>query len=281
MEDFGKGNMNNIAAFLSPYISSAIAVKAMSKTNPKMKEFINRAMTWGYGADQIVQWLRENQSKTGQFEKQLASEEATGTPTPERLIQAQKFSKERQQLSSIPKVAGAIAGTVLQGPYAPVIEGISSMLGGQEQSPAVEQPQQENSGIGNDELHMLIMEHLNQGRNPLEAGAIVGQMADSKKYGHLKSAIKALEKKHNMKFPDIVAKLYQMAMGKPAMPQQQQSQQAPDMSTQGQLGQLGQPQAMPQQAQSKMTVAQAGTPEFDQATANLFNRFNKLRASNK
>jgi hypothetical protein len=247
--------MNNLGAFLSPYISSSIAIKAISKMNPKMKEFVNRAMTWGYGADEIMQFLRQNVTGgPGQYEKMLASQDESTLP-PEKLLQAQQFSRNRERMSSIPKIAGAAAGTLMGAPYAPVVETIASMLPGQEEKSSTSQETQppEASGIGHDELHGLIMQHLNQGRNPLEAGALVAQMADTKQYGHLKKPIKALEKKHNMKFPDIVAKLYQMAMGKQAMPQQQQPQQQ-------------QPPAMPQQAQGGaprgVQIPQPGTPEF-------------------
>lgn len=85
------------------------------------------------------------------------------------------------------------------------------------------------------ELHQFISEHIQQGRSPLEAGAIA--QLDRKGGKSFKSIIKKIEQDHKSPFSAILQTVYGSQEAQ-AQPQQAQSQQQPEQGVDPQLAQI-------------------------------------------
>lgn len=146
--------ISKILPFLSNLIPQDLAIKGLSKVDPRMGRFINKAMGSGQTAEDVLSYIKNKLNP-----------------------------EEQKQLPS---------------------------------------PQQQNIiAQYDDQLHAFIEDQINQGRAPLEAGAI------ARSSGKFNKAITQMEKDHKANFSSIIESVY----GQQEQ-QQQPMQQAQQMSQQ-------------------------------------------------
>jgi len=152
--------MNQILPLLSKYVPAALALKGISKVNPRLSTAIQAATGAGYGADAIIDYLRNSMEPAGitQKRQQLAQGASEGTLRPDE-ISNQRNLEQKNGSSSLPIAAAGLGG-------------IAGLMGGQgEEQPEQEQavsPQEIQSNIDYGKQQVTAMQQkLNQlGNSP-------------------------------------------------------------------------------------------------------------------
>jgi hypothetical protein len=93
---------------LNKLVPAGMAIKGLSKIDPKLSNFVTNALGAGYTADNVVEYLRERFAAPGQtMEKNRLEEQAQkGSLTPEEKISHNK----RKQEGMIPTAIGTAVG---------------------------------------------------------------------------------------------------------------------------------------------------------------------------
>lgn len=86
----------NIDPLLNNLLPAALAVKGISKLNPKFQSFITSALAAGYSADQALDYLRSQINPEGQQEQEqdLRRAAARGNARPDELAALQEIGRE-------------------------------------------------------------------------------------------------------------------------------------------------------------------------------------------
>lgn len=109
----------SIMALLNPIIGSVLAMKGLEKIDPSMKKFFGYGAAAGYGADQMMDFLRSKAESEGYkgLKSKLAESEQQGTLRPdeaatkERIRQAELPANIAQgALSTAAGLAGGLLG---------------------------------------------------------------------------------------------------------------------------------------------------------------------------
>lgn len=231
--------------FLSRYLPAGLAIKGISKVNPKLADFITTATSAGYTADSIIDFLRSRTETQGiKSERQRLQEGATqGTLRPDEMSNLQRLTDQGP--------SKLIAGGIGTG-----LGGAAALLGGgsgqemPEEAAVVQQtaqqPMQQHNIIEqySPELHQFILSHTKQGRSPLEAGALA--QLDKK----FMNVIKKIESDHKAPFSAILESIFGSAM------QPQKAAKAPQGAAGGQQG-IGSGQAALMRILEKIQQARA------------------------
>lgn len=105
----------SILPFLSKYLPIGIALKGLSKVNPKVRDFIVDSTTLGYGGDQILEYLRGQLGSPDEEKERLES----GDPNlrPDELASLEKTKQREAPGKAIQKglslatgLAGGLSG---------------------------------------------------------------------------------------------------------------------------------------------------------------------------
>jgi hypothetical protein len=107
---------NKIMSLLNQFIPVGLAMKGLEKVDPRMKSFIGSAVGFGYGANEIIDYLRSKSHTAAQKanRQDLEQRVAQGTARPDEAA-----NLERLKQSEVP-------GDVLQG----AATGAAGLLGG-------------------------------------------------------------------------------------------------------------------------------------------------------
>lgn len=119
----------NIKPLLSKFVPIAVALKGISKINPKARKFIEDASVYGYGGDQILEFLRNQLGHPDAERERLES----GAPN---LRPDEKASLEQMNQREAP--GRAIQHTLAAG--AGIGAGLAGLEGEEEQMPMNEEP---------------------------------------------------------------------------------------------------------------------------------------------
>lgn len=200
--------LSKILPWLNQALPVGAAVKGLGKVNPKMSDFIYKSIGAGYGADQILDFIRNKLEPEGQQreEGRLRSKEAQGSLRPDEKISLDSRRDTDKLQSTVSAGAGLVAGAL-------------GVPGGTEET--IDIISQESP-----DLYQFIKEQISQGRSIDEAGAIA---QNSKEFS---SIINRLKKKTNRNWSDILVEVFggkeqpraqQSSRQKEAQPQQQSS----------------------------------------------------------
>ena len=224
--------INQIMPLLNKFIPPALAMKGLSKVDPKMKDFFNSAIGYGYGTDAVLDFLRQHFSSGPSAEEtRLLGKEKGGALRPDEAANLAQLKSQQQTMASIPKIAGAagMAAGAAGMPMMDIIGTVANMLPGKAEKKEESEKEEKEEG-GNPiermstELHGMLLEHIKKGHPPEDAAAIVRSLSDSKQLQHIKVMIDKLEKKHKMSFESIVKKHYGQEQAPLSAPQAQASQ---------------------------------------------------------
>src|ERR1051325_4367743 len=152
--------ISKVLPFLSKLIPSGLAFKGLNKVNPRIGKYLAGATAAGYGAEEALDYLRN------QF----------GVETQEGLRPDEQAAEARvRQTGQLPKAVGkaaqigaGVAGIGAVGQALPQV--IGSLFGGQE-GQSEQQPKNPIAKYS-PELLDFIEQHIQAGRSPLEAGAL-------------------------------------------------------------------------------------------------------------
>jgi len=109
--------IQSILPLLTRAIPAGVAVKKLMKTDSRMSNFIQGGLAAGYGADQLLEYLRNKTQTTGQKSDVAALERgaAAGTLRPGEQARLSKIQERQALTGAIPgaaALAGGIAGAV-------------------------------------------------------------------------------------------------------------------------------------------------------------------------
>jgi len=204
--------INRIKPLLNKLIPQNLAVKGLSKIDPKINKFITTATSFGYGADQALDFLRN----------QFDTEDTEGL-RPD--IAANK--RQQQQSELLPKVLGKAAQIGLGATGAGLAANLGlEVLQGIEENEL--QPQDSSINELSQKINPLqeiaqydatlaqfIEERLDQGDTPDQAGA---RAMVNPNFAKL---IKSIEKQSKENFVDMLMRLFGGGMKQQASQQQQ------------------------------------------------------------
>jgi hypothetical protein len=197
-------------SLLNQFVPVGIAMKGLQKVNPKLKRFLGTSAALGYGANEIIEFLREKAQSVGerQFRSSLQERVSNGMARPD-----EGANLERLNQSALP-------GNLLQGAAASGIGalgglGAAGMINKGAKStitPLIEQttPQasgEEKPGIENlfkqyPQLGKAINAEMSKG-SPIEIAA-----REVKKKKLLKPIISKIENQVGQPFEDVVSQLF-------------------------------------------------------------------------
>jgi hypothetical protein len=181
--------ISRILPLLNRLIPQGIAMKGLSKLNPRIGSFLTNATAAGYSANEVMDFLRQQ----------------TGIESSEGLRPDEAAAATRvQQGKAIPRAIGTAAKVGLGASgIAAIPEVIGNMFQGQGQEQQGEQQEQGNIIQQlSPELFSFIENLLQQGRSIDEAGALAQN--DSR----FSSIISKLQKSANAKWSDILSSVF-------------------------------------------------------------------------
>lgn len=99
--------LSKISPLLNKLIPTGLAIKGLSKVDPKLATFVSEAALAGYGADSILDYLRNRLGNQGQAQSRASLEagEQTGGLHPEQKV---ALNKKREEDALGRGLAGAI-----------------------------------------------------------------------------------------------------------------------------------------------------------------------------
>lgn len=216
-----------IGALLNKLVPEDLAIKGLSKIDPRIKKFFANSVSSGLGATAALNFLRNKfENPTIEAEKSRLKEGVkAGTLRPDERASYQEMRENDLRGNTLKQVAttsAALAG-------GPVVASLANMIPkgkSSEESKSTNVGQPENIIAEYfPELHQFIVGHLNQGRSHEEAGALA--QAQQK----FQSPIKKLEKDTGSRFSQILRQVYA------GSPSQSQTTIQPQQSQSGGSGQ--------------------------------------------
>lgn len=244
--------IDRILPLLNDLIPEDIAIKGISKVSPKLGEFIKSAALMGFSAKDSLGYLK-NQAEGKSSNQNLRADELAGQA---RIKQGNQFPD--LAMKALKGGAGGLGAGIAVNALGGILNNENQPeLASHESESGFEEPRSEALGNFNEkvkknslkdnlqdqfnqeygqkkpeqrnilqqyspELYQFLVGHIQQGRSPLEAGAIAQQ---DKKFLPI---IKRLEKDHKAPFSSILQAIF------PAMGQQLQGQSEPNQQGQGQ-----------------------------------------------
>lgn len=266
--------------FLNKLIPSSLAVKGLSKINPKLATFVTDSLAAGYTADNVLDYLRNRLVSSGeQMEKQRLEGASSLTPQERNILHKRNQEAGAGKLASTAIGLGAgLSGLGGEEEQSMQTQGAQSpqMLQRQQppafsqQPPALpqQQPQQPQAPSNRNSAEFNAFTQPQQGRHPLQVfemnyPVLAQGLFDTiqqgvgpeeaanilKKSTALGKQVKQVEKDTGRKFVEYVTELFR-GMQQPGQGMQQQSpQQMQPNSARGQQAARQSPQAQNNQAQ--------------------------------
>lgn len=194
--------IKKILPLLNKFIPESVAIKGLTKVNPKFGEFISKATAAGYATNEALGFIR---NQLGPIEGQgLRADELAGLTRIKQSQAPEQFGKAALRTGIGATTAGLVP-TVL-----------SSMFEGQGEQK--EAGMQEDVKSKYPDFFRFIDGEIKQGRNPAEAAAVANVQGYSK-------TISDIQKETGMNIEDYLASLYgqnQQAGQQQQSPQSQQ-----------------------------------------------------------
>ena len=204
----------SIAPLLSKLIPAPLAIKGLSKLNSKVGKFIFDATAYGYGADQILDYLRNQFEGTNQSKERSRLESGSPSLRPDELASLEQM-KQREAPSRLLQKGIATAA------------GLSGGLGGMEENeiqdeqpaatsrsiPQVASIQEEQmqppqgSQIPQGILEALSPKLKQFVEDRISKGNPLARIADLAK-AHFFEEINSIQKESGMRFADLLESLY-------------------------------------------------------------------------
>ena len=201
-------------------LGPALVTQGLEKINPKFKNFFSKAASYGYTADQSIDYLRKKFANPNQqaYQNQLQSRVAGGMARPDE--QASMADIHQRELpGNVLQKLGAFGGAGLTS------RGQEQQQPAQQQEAQPEAKEQQTENIiakYSPELHDFISKHLQSGRSHEEAGAL----ARSQKQFSL--IIKKIEKDAKKRWSEVLREVYQGQAQQPAQGQPGQGERQPN-----------------------------------------------------
>lgn len=108
--------MSSLIAKMAPYlkqgIGATVALSGLQRVDPKIKRFIEGSVVAGYGADNIIEFLRNQTVSEGKRagESRLQERTAQGTARPDEMATNETFSQGRKGRDLAGQAAGVAGG---------------------------------------------------------------------------------------------------------------------------------------------------------------------------
>lgn len=214
--------INKILPLLNRLVPPAMAFKGLQKIDPRIGKFLTNSVSYGYGLDQSLDYLRnrfspEEEPRTGNLNPQ----EKAGKRIVEQSQLPGKVAKNAAQLGIAAGVGTGAIPMVLGNLFADDDEK-EAQISSKNNSP--QNPLQALSQFS-PELAEFMDKHMQTGRSPQEAAAVAYQIPQ------FKSIIDKIYKKTNKNFIDLVNELFgsqtQSAQSSPQQMQPESSQRQP------------------------------------------------------
>ena len=188
--------INKIVPFLSKYLPAGLAVKGISKINPKLGDFITTAASAGYASDSILDFLRDKIEPQG-IKQERQRLQNTSDLRPDEMGNLQKLNDQGYS-KTIPSAIGLGAGAL-----ASMGGNIPNQQPNQEQE-NMQQPSEQRNILQqySPELFEFIRSEMEKGRSPLEAGAL------AEINGKFKKIIQQMVKDHKTPFSSILESIF-------------------------------------------------------------------------
>ena len=99
--------INKVLPLLNEFLPSALAIKGLSKVDPRISNFLTGALSAGYGADAAIDFLRDRLSTTAQKSerRRLESRVERGTARPDEMAGLNRIETSEQ----VPRLAANLA----------------------------------------------------------------------------------------------------------------------------------------------------------------------------
>lgn len=183
------------------YIPASLGMKALSKVNPKFKNFFTEAASYGIDTNRAISYLTDRFSNQNnqQFEQGLAQRGAQGQLRPDEMAAQTDISNSR------------IPGRIAKGIASFGGAGLASSFGDSDQQQDQPQDQsqqpQQPGGVQNfiaqhPELGAFMDSQINQGKSPDQAAMAAKQ---SRKFGPI---VESIEKNVGQDFVSLINQLY-------------------------------------------------------------------------
>ena len=195
--------ITRILPLLNKLLPKNLAVKGLSKIDPRIGKFIANATSAGYAADEALDYLRN------QFE-----------PNENQNLRPDQIASQKR-LNQSDELKG-LAGTALKtglgvAGIGAIPQVIGNLFQGQEQEQPTAQEQQNIIEQYSPALKQFIDQQIQNGQSPLAAGAIAQQQ------GKFRNEIEKMTRDHKTTFANIIESIY--GQGDQALQGQQQAQQ--------------------------------------------------------
>lgn len=210
--------INRILPFLSQFIPGALAVKGLSKVDPRLSKFFSNAAAAGYGTDAALNFLKNKLTPSASAGEQQRLQQGSeqGTLRPDEAASLQNIRQSQAPTNAIQKGVSALTGigagmvTDQPSPQEPQQQGKT-----QQQIMDPMQALQEFP-----ELIQFIQQEQSRGEN---AASIASKARKSVRLG---TFVNVLEQKAGEAFENMLARLIGQGEGQQGMPSSQQGNQA-------------------------------------------------------
>jgi hypothetical protein len=207
--------LNKILPFLNEYIPEELALKGINKVSPKIGSFLQKGLASGLPIAGGLAFLKDQLQGTKQqkIDRTLRPDEQAG------LTRQAQSKAETQKLKGAAKLGIGLAGGLGAGLAG---NALLDQMQPQQGAPEVQQPQQSQQAPDqrniisqySDELDSFLNKLIQQGRNPLEAGAL------AQLHPKFQKIISKMEQDHKAPFSSILSSIY--GQGQQSQPQSQQ-----------------------------------------------------------
>lgn len=174
--------IKKVLPFLNKFLPRSVALKGLSKINPKFSQFIAKATAAGYGANEVLDFMRT----------QLGPTEEEGLRSDE--LSAMARVKQSEAPLQLAKSAGKVGLGLATAGVVPTV--LSTMFEGNQQESG--QPDIKNKYP---DFFSFIEKELSQGRDPAQAAAVANVQGFAKH-------ISDIQKETGMNIEDYLSSIY-------------------------------------------------------------------------
>lgn len=122
--------LSKLLPLLNKYVPAGLALKGVQKADPKLKSFVKGSIAAGYGANEIIDFLRGKADSTAEYETLEKGRRKGSLPIQKATASDVKRGKDKAKgLQNV--IAGGAA--LLGGAAGATIPALASLLGGEEE----------------------------------------------------------------------------------------------------------------------------------------------------
>lgn len=258
--------ITKILPFLNKLIPTGLAFKGLGKVSPKIGKYLSTATAAGYGAEEALDYLRqqlggESPDKNLRPDEQAANARVgQGAQIPNAIGKAAQIGLGATGIGTAGHVIGSLFGAGQGGPEEGNQPQASQIPSQPSEQPKQVSPDQVNIAQYSPDLLAFIEHWLGQGEDPATAASVAKN--NPKNYSKFKRAIDKIEQDTGVDFVELITQMYKgVNKGKNKVVQGQQQAQVPSVvqkSAQPTQQGMGQGEARLTQALDRLAKMRGG-----------------------